>query len=172
MMRVSKSFTQGESIIEYAVEFTKRQKLIRILLAVLLGLFFVVTHNKWVFPFISWYAETAHCHKPLGYSGIAVLWYSLFVGMPLLCAFIIGVFTVPVGYKGIVQKQFPPKGMKVYKPTKIYRGWNAKLRSVSYLLVPTFFILFSIWGYFQVDQLPHEVDKGFDYSVCESQEKN
>lgn len=163
-------FTQGVSVIEYAEEFTKGDKLRRILLAMLLGLFIMITHNKWVFPFISWYADTAHCHTPLGYSGISVLWYSLFVGLPLLCAFIIGVVTVPVGYRGIIQKQFPPKGMKVYKPTKILRGWKGHLKSVLHLLIPTLLILLSIWGYFQVDKMPHQVAKGVDYSLCKALE--
>ncbi len=164
------AFTQGESVIEYAEEFSKGEKLRRILLAMLLGLFIMITHNKWVFPFTSWYADTAHCHTPLGYSGILVLWYSLFVGMPLLCAFIIGVVTVPIGYKGITQKQFPPKGMKVYKPTKILRGWKGHLKSVLHLLIPTLLILLSIWGYFQVDKMPHEVAKDVDYSLCKALE--
>ncbi len=134
----------------------------------LLGLFIIITHNKWVFPFISWYADTAHCHSPLGYSGISVLWYSLFVGMPLLCAFIIGVVTVSIGYKGITQKQFPSKGMKVYKLTKILRGWKGDLKSAFHLSIPALLILLSIWGYFQVDKMPHEVGKGVNYSVCKS----
>lgn len=162
------AFTQGESVIEYAEEFSKGEKLRRILLAMLLALFIMITLNKWVFPFIYWYADTVHCHTPLGYSGISALWYSLFVGMPLFCAFIIGVFTVPIGYKGIIQKQFPPKEMKVYKPTKILRGWKSDVKSLFHLLLPIFLILVSIWGYFQVEQMPHEVPGDFDYSVCKS----
>jgi len=134
----------------------------------LLGLFIIITHNKWVFPFISWYAETVHCHTPLGYSGISGLWHSVFVGLPLFCAFIIGVIAVPIGYKGLIDKQFPPKGMKVYKATKILRGWKGKFKSIFHLLMPSFLVLVAIWGYFQVEQMPHEVDKDFDYSVCKS----
>jgi hypothetical protein len=78
----------------------------------------------------------------------------------------IGIVTVPIGYKGIIHKQFPPKGMKVYKPTKILRGRRGNLKSVFYLLIPTFLILFSIWGYFQVDHMPHEVPEDFDYDAC------
>lgn len=157
-----------ERVIEYAEEFSKQEKYKRILLFLLIGVLCLIINEKWYLPFLNWYVDTVHCHTPLGYSGISVMWYSLFVGIPLFCAFIIGVVTAPIGYKGIIHKQFPPKGMKVYKPTKILRGWKGNLTSVFYLLIPTFLILFSIWGYFQVDLMPHEVPEDFDYSVCKS----
>ncbi len=134
----------------------------------LVAVFIVITHEKWVFPFISWYANTAHCHNPLGYSGIAVLWYTVLVGLPLFCSFIIGVVTLPLGINGLCDKQFPPKGFKVYKPTKILRGWKAKFKSIILLVMPLTLVLVSIWGYFQVDKMPHDVPKDFDYSVCKS----
>ena len=155
-----------EIVVEYADEFSKPEKYKRIFLFLLLGVLCLIINEKWYIPFLNWYVDTVHCHTPFGYSGISVMWSSLFVGMPLLCAFIIGVVTVPIGYKGIIHKQFPPMGMKVYKPTKILRGWKGNLKSVFHLLIPTFFILFSIWGYFHVDQMPHEVPDNFDYSVC------
>jgi hypothetical protein len=127
-----------------------------------------VISKIWYLPFLNWYVDTVHCHKPFGYSGISVLWHSIFVGIPLFCAVIIGVVTVPIGYKGIIQSQFPPKGMKVYKPTKILRGWKGNLKSLFHLLVPAFLVLLSICGYFQVEQMPHEVPEKFDYSVCKS----
>jgi len=96
------------------------------------------------------------------------MWHSLFVGLPLFIALMIGIVTVPIGFKGLLHKQFPPKGFKVYKPTKILRGWKSKVKSIFHLLMPVFLIMFSVWGYFQVDEMPHEVPKDFDYSVCQS----
>jgi len=157
-----------EVVIEYAEEFSKPEKFKRIFLFLLLGILVFIINEKWYLPFINWYTETVHCHTPLGYSGISVMWYSLFVGLPLFCALIIGVVTVPIGYKGVIHQQFPPKGMKVYKPTKILRGWKGNVKSIFHLLIPTFLILFAVWGYFQVDHLPHDVPEDFDYSVCTS----
>ncbi|MEZ9139105.1 MULTISPECIES: hypothetical protein [unclassified Shewanella] len=96
------------------------------------------------------------------------MWHALFVGLPLFSAVIIGLVTVPLGYKGIIHKQFPPKGVKVYKPTSILRGWKASGKSILHLLTPSLFILFSVWGYFQVEQMPHEIPDDFDLSVCET----
>lgn len=80
-------------------------------------------------------------------------------------------FTVPIGYKGLRHKQFPPKGIKVYKPTKVQRGWQASAKSILHLLIPASFVAISIWGYFQVDKMPHKVDENFDYSVCINEQK-
>jgi len=157
-----------ERVIEYAEEFSKPERFKRIFLFLLLGILVLIINEKWYLPFIHWYADTVHCHTPFGYSGISVMWHSLFVGLPLFCAFIIGVVTVPIGYKGLMHGQFPPKGMKVYKPTKILRGWKGKVKSIFHLLIPTSLILFSVWGYFQVDKMPHEVPKDYDYNVCKS----
>jgi hypothetical protein len=96
------------------------------------------------------------------------LWYSLFVGLPLFGAFIIGIVTVPIGYRGLRHHQFPPKGHKVYKPTKILKGRKGNIKSVFHLLAPALFIFISIWGYFQVDQMPQQKTEDFDYSLCEN----
>ena len=127
----------------------------------------VITHTKWVFPYIGWYANTVYCHIPLGYSGIMVLWYSLFVGMPLFCGLLFAIPSVPIGVRGLRDKQFPPKGFKVYKPTKILRGWRAKAKSLSYAFSALLFVALAIWGSFQVDVMPNEPE-AFDYSICES----
>ncbi|AGH80853.1 hypothetical protein PCNPT3_04555 [Psychromonas sp. CNPT3] len=144
------------------------EKFRRIVLFLLLGILGLIINEKWYLPFINGYVDTAHCHTLLGYSGISVMWYSIFVGLPLFIALMIGIVSVPIGYKGFIEKQFPPKGMKVYKPTKILRGWKANVKSMLHLLFPACLILFSVWGYFQVDKMPHDVPEDFDYIVCQS----
>jgi hypothetical protein len=157
-----------ESVIEYAEEFSKPEKFKRIFLFLLLAVLILIINEKWYLPFINGYVDTVHCRTLFGYSGITVMWHALFVGLPLFSAVIIGLVTVPLGYKGIIHKQFPPKGVKVYKPTPILRGWKASGKSIFHLLIPSLFILFSVWGYFQVEQMPHEIPDDFDLSVCET----
>lgn len=151
---------------EYAEEYSKDEKNKRILLYILLGGIFVLVNQKWLMPYFSWFVETVHCHHPFGYTGISVLWHSLFVALPLFCAFLVGFFSIPLGYKGLVDGQFPPKGTKVLKPTKIYRGWKGKAQSTVQLLLPMFLVLLSIFGYFYIDELPHEVPDDFDFNIC------
>lgn len=154
---------------EYAEQYSKPEARKRIGLQVLLGALILICHIKWVQPFIDWYINTAHCHQPYGYSGLSVLWYSLFVGLPLFIALIINFTVLPLGIKGLIEQQFPPKGVKVYKPTKILRGWHAKLKSFSCILIVLLLNLIPIWGYFQVDKMPMPDEDKLDYSVCQQQ---
>ncbi|WP_144206921.1 hypothetical protein [Shewanella donghaensis] len=154
-------------IIEFAPEFTQAEKIRRVTLYALLGALIVITHNKWVFPYISWYATTAHCHTPFGFSGITVLWYSVFVGLPIFCFFLVSFSLLPMGIKGLQEQQFPPMGVKVYKPTPILRGWKAKLKSLSCIALPIFFIGLGVWGCFQADKMPKTPPADMDFSICD-----
>lgn len=120
-----------------------------------------------MFPYINWYANTAYCHALLGHSGITVLQYSLFVGLPIFSAILVGVYSVPIGIKGLRDGQFPPKGVKVYKPTKIIRGWRSKVKSLAHLIAPLLFVVIGVLGSFQADNLPNSPEI-FDYSVCKN----
>lgn len=153
---------------EYAEEYSKPEKYKRIILALLLGVLGLIVNEKWYLPFINWYADTVHCHTPFGYSGISVMWYSVLVGLPILCALIIGPFVLPQGIKGLIDKQFPPIGYKVFTPTKIVKGWKSKFKSIILVSSPVCLLLFSVWGYFQVEKMPHDVPEDFDYSICET----
>lgn len=160
-------FYPKEVVIEFAPEYSKSEKIKRIAFALLLALFVMITHNQWVFPFIGWYADNAHCYSPLGYSGILVLWYFIFVGLPLLSAFIIGVFSLPLGVKSLIQQQFPPKGVKVYKPTVIIKGNKAKIKAIGNILAPLLFVVIALWGFFQVDEIPVKNTTDLAFSVCQ-----
>jgi hypothetical protein len=132
-----------------------------------MGAFIMIIHEKWFSPFITWYIKTSHCHSPFGYSGVSVMWYSLFVGLPSVSALLSGVYLIPIGIKGLIHEQFPPKGVKVYKPTKIIRGWKSQQKSIFCLLFPVFFVAIAVWGYFQVDIVSKQTSEEYDYSVCQ-----
>ncbi|WP_448565311.1 hypothetical protein [Thalassotalea ganghwensis] len=122
-------------------------------------------YAQWFLPFLTWYVDTVHCHTPLGLPGIVALWYGLFVGLPIICALFLGIFTVPIGIKSFCSEQFPPPGMKVFKPTKIRFGWQAKTIAFIHVFIPMLLLLVSFWGYFQVGEMPTD-DNNFDYRVC------
>ena len=121
-----------------------------------------------MFPFMTWYADNAHCYSPLGFSGISVLWYALFVGIPLLSAFLVAIFSLPLGIKGLIHHQFPPKGVKVYQPTVIITGNKAKIKSLGHIIAPGIFVAIGVWGYFQVDKMPDGSNSNLDFSICQS----
>ncbi|WP_394203697.1 hypothetical protein [Shewanella waksmanii] len=127
----------------------------------------MIIHKKWLFPYIGWHAETVHCHQLFNYSGASVLWFSLLVILPLFCSIILALVLLPIGIKGLRYQQFPPPGVKVYRPTRIVNGHLAKLKSLCYILAPLVFVLMAIWGYFQLEHMPTDVPEDYDFSVCE-----
>lgn len=153
---------------DYAEEYTNSEKLKRTILGLLLAAFVVVTHNKWVFPYISWYAATAHCHSLFDYSGIMVVRLSVFVGLPLIVGLLFFSIFARIGYQGLMHSQFPPPGAKVYKKTKILRGNRARIKSGCILAVPVLFLGLAIWGYFQMQSMPPVDIEQLDFSVCEN----
>lgn len=153
---------------EFADEYTKQEKIRFVILYLTAALFIYITHEQWVFPWLRWYASTAYCHSVFGYSGILILWAGLFVGLPIFLGLLIGTCTVWPGIKTLKQGQYPPKGSKVFKPTKILRGKAATFRGLSLLLAPCLFVAVAIWGAFQVPRMPKENSVKLDYSVCKA----
>ncbi|WP_051300166.1 hypothetical protein [Methylobacter luteus] len=153
---------------EFADEYTKQEKIQLGILYFAIGAFIYITHEKWVFPWIRWYASTAYCHSVFGYSGVLALWAGLFVGLPIFFGLLIGACTVWPGIKTLKQGQYPPKGSKVFKPTKILRGKAATFRGLRLLLAPCLFVAIAIWGAFQVPRMPKENSMKLDYSVCKA----
>jgi hypothetical protein len=143
---------------EFADEYTKQEKIRFVILYLTSGVFIYITHAQWVFPWLRGYASTAYCHSAFGYSGILILWAGL----------LIGACTVWPGIKTLKQGQYPPKGSKVFKPTKILRGKAATFRGLSLLLAPCLFVAVAIWGAFQVLGMPKENSVKLDYSVCKA----
>ena len=157
-----------EKLIEFAEEYSKKEKIRIIILIILFAILATIVGEKWLFPCISWYVNTVQCHSLFGLSGILVLLYSLFAGLPLLCAFLMGILLLPLGVKGIKQGQYPPKGSKVLKPTKIIKGRKAKVLALICIIIPLSFVLMAAWGFLQIEKMPSITDHKVDYSLCKS----
>lgn len=152
---------------EYAPQFSKQEARRRIFLTILVAGFLVLVHLKWLQPLIVFYIETAHCHTPFGYSGFYVLWVGMFVGIPLFFALSISPWALSLGIKGLIHGQFPPKGMKVYKPTKILRGGLGMAKSIALIFFPFIFLMMAVWGSTQVDSMPKASEQKLDYQLCD-----
>ncbi|EJL7851717.1 hypothetical protein NM008_004610 [Vibrio parahaemolyticus] len=152
---------------EYAEEYTKKEKGIRFSAFFLLGLAVITLHKFWFLPLVSDFVERPHCYEFLGLNGADYLWDLVFVGLPF-SLFIVFVFMLPVGMRGVKEGRFPPKSMKVYKPTIVKRGAIAYLKSGTCILAPVIALLFVIWGYHQVDNMPPLDAKEFSPHLCQS----
>lgn len=123
-------------------------------IGIVLGAVAIGTSKLWIFPWLVSYSSVAPCRSILGINGATVIWYSFFVGLPLLAAFVAGLGFGRHGMHILRKKQFPLPGAKVFRATRIKRG-TAAIR-IGYLHVFAFvpFLALAVLGYSQTATLP------------------
>ena len=138
---------------EFAEEYTKSEAIRFIVIAMIAGALVVFLSESWLFPWWREFATSAPCRKIMGIEGLTVLWYGLFVGLPLHIAVLIVATIGWRGYKILRDGQVPPIKEKVFRPTKIRRGSIAKLIGYMHLSAAIPLLALAIWGGFQAEEL-------------------
>lgn len=142
---------------DYAPEYSPKEKRLRVLLLTLLTLVLWAFFEKVFQPILNSFVENPHCYELFGYNGADYFWHLFIVGIPLSITLILAITVLPLGIRGLREGQFPPKGMKVFKPTPIRKDWKGKLQSTLLVALPISSLLVCLWGYLHMHELP-EVD--------------
>ncbi|MGF1736186.1 hypothetical protein [Photobacterium satsumensis] len=153
---------------EYAPEYTLREKVTRVSVLACLGLLVIVSVKRWLEPVMNTFSERPHCYEFYGFNAAEHLWHIAFVGIPLSAWLLASLVMLPIGIRGLRDKQFPPKSMKVFKPTVICRGMVGKVKSTAFFIVPTLMLFISVWGYAQAEKLsPIDVSRLHEAISCD-----
>jgi len=139
---------------DYAPEYTKREKIKLIILFLGLGAVLIAAGELWLFPSITRLAEQPHCYSLFGFNGADYLWHLLLIGMPISIFLILAMTMLPMAIKGLMQAQFPPQGYKVFKPTPIRKGMKGQLMAGLLMLVIASPLFIAIYGAKNLDQMP------------------
>lgn len=131
---------------EFAPEYSRQERIRFLALGIGAGALLVAACKLWAFPALKVFAETAHCSTVWGFDSVAVLFYGLFVGMPLAMAVLVAGLVGTRGYKILRQGRTPPVGEKVFRPTRITRGRKATMAGVAQLLAALPFLCIALWG--------------------------
>lgn len=153
---------------EYAQEFSKREKWTRLCLYLLLGLLLVICQQKWLNPIIEDFASRPHCFELAGFNGADYLWQLILVGIPVLALIPLLFTLVPLAIKSLRQGRFPPEGMKVYKATQIVRGPKACIKPVIFLSLTAACVILIYWGHQQAANMPTLDKAKLDPAKCQS----
>lgn len=138
---------------EFADEYTLKEKLRLAAFYASSGFAVIFAANTWLLPAISSFSGMVHCREILGVSGVKVLFYGLFVAMPLVFAFVVAATVGRHGYLVLKTGQSPLAAEKVFRPTRICRGVKARLLGYGQLLSPWLLVAVAVWGVPQAREL-------------------
>jgi hypothetical protein len=139
--------------VEYAPEYSHAERVRFFVLGSAAGALVFVVCQFWFFPLLREFSASAHCRSVLGISGIAVLFYGVFVGVPLHAALLLGALAGRRGFKVLREGRHPPSGEKVFRPTPVIRGTKAKMFGYLQLFAAAPLFGLAVWGGFQAQGL-------------------
>ena len=141
----------------FAPEYTKRERISLILkiVAWMIPAYLVV--QFWFFDWLSEYAANAHCYQYGNINGVHLLFYGLFVFMPLSFALLLFLIEGRRSLKVMKLGQNPLPNEKVLRPTKYRYGIAAKIQPLAIFSIMIFLIGLSIWGGFQAHALTQDI---------------
>jgi len=103
--------------VEYAPEYSHAERIRFVVLGSAIGAMLVGVCQFWFFPWMREFSASASCRTVLGFSGNAVLFYGVFVGIPLHAALLVCVLVGRRGYRVLRQGRVPPEGERVFRRT-------------------------------------------------------
>lgn len=138
---------------EYAPQYTLKERLRHIAVLLPIGVTFYLLYEWWFLPKLRAFSEHAGCENVFGMPGPSVLFFGVFVFIPLLFALVTAGVFLPTAVRAIKTRRYPPPGKKVYRPTRIKTGSQAIASSVTPLVLVLFLIGVAVWGYGQASQI-------------------
>lgn len=143
---------------EFAPEYSKKERVILLLkhMAWAIPLFAITKYH--FLPWFEVYAENAHCYRYGNITGTDLVFYGLFVGLPLLFAIALFLLEGTNSIKIIRLGQNPLPGTKVFKPTKYKYGFRAKLKPFFLIISMVFFVGLAIKGVYSASQIINMVN--------------
>ena len=152
---------------EFAPEYSMKERVALLLKHMAWAVPLCVVTKYLFFPWLEGYSENAHCYRYGNITGTEVLFYGLFVGLPLLSALLLFLLEGPNSIKIIRLGQSPLPGQKVFKPTKYTYGFRAKLKPFFLFFAIAFFVGLSIKGVYSANQTINMVNPN-ELPTCKS----
>jgi len=144
---------------KYAPEYSKRERVVIVVKHILwfAPLYFVTQY--YFFPWLNKFAEKAHCYKYGSITGVHILLYGLFVGMPLFFALVLLAIEGARNLRIISVGQNPLPHEKVLKKTKYKYGVKAKIGPYLFFFLCAVFMAFSIQGISWANELIESIQQ-------------
>ena len=143
--------------VEYAPMYSTRERIAILIKLVLWLVPLVLVLQFWFFPFLREYAANANCYDYGPVNGVHLIFFGLFVGLPLTLSVILFALEGPNFIRAFKAGQFPAPNQKVLRLTPYKYGNAARLQVSLFFIIILFLLGLSIWGGFQAFQLTQEI---------------
>ena len=151
--------------IDYAPEYTTKERINIILKALAWAIPLSTLLKFWFFPWLKQYSANAHCYQYGNFTGLHIIFYGLFISLPLLMACMLLILEGKRSINIIKLGQSPLPGEKVLSPTKYIYGTQAKLKAYLFFAIMLLVLGLSVQGYFWVQPLIIKIPS-IDVSKC------
>jgi len=148
---------EKEEGVDYAPEYTQKERIAFVLKIMAWTIPLFVMTQFWFFDWLSEYSENANCYNYGDINGVHLVFYGLFVFMPLSLAIIVFLTEGRRSINVIKLGQNPLPNEKVFKPTKYKYGNAAKIKPIGIFCVILFLTGLSVWGGFQAHDLTKDI---------------
>lgn len=148
---------EKEKGVDYAPEYTKKERIVFVLRIMAWAIPLVVISEFYSFGWLSDYLENANCYNYGNINGVHLVFYGLFVFIPLSFAIILLLTEGRSSINVIKLGQTPLPNEKVFGPTKYKYGNAAKVRPIGVFSVIILFTGLSVWGGFQAHDLTKDI---------------
>lgn len=154
--------------IDYAPEYTTKERINIFLTVLAWGGPLVAALQFWFFPWLKQYSANAHCYQYGSFTGLHIIFYGLFIGLPLLMTCLLLILEGKRSINIIKLGQTPLPGEKVLAPTKYIYGTQAKLKAYLFFAIILFVMGLSVQGYFWAQPFITKISSA-DVSQCNAQ---
>jgi hypothetical protein len=148
---------EKEEGVDYAPEYTKKERIVIMFKNAAWALPLFVIAKFWFFDWLSEYSKNAHCYNYGNINGVHLVFYGLFVFMPLSFAAALFLTEGLRGIKVIKLGQFPLPNEKTFRPTKYRYGIAAKIQPIGIFASILLLTALSVLGGFQAHKLTKDI---------------
>jgi hypothetical protein len=132
----------------HAPLYTKKERIRFVLINLAWGAPVFIIAKFWFFPWLSTFANVAHCYRFGAITGTQILLYSVFVGLPSLIAIGLLIISGPKNWRILSTGQTPLPDEKVFTPTKYRYGFRARMKPLAFVAILIFLLGLSVRGIF------------------------
>lgn len=138
---------------KYAPEYTKKERLFLLAKHMAWAIPLVLLTQFYFFPWFENYAEQAHCYAYGDLTGVHLVFYFVFVALPIGSALVLLAIEGPRAIKVLRLGQNPLPHEKVLRKTKYTYGRRAKVKPIIFLLLIVFMLALGVQGIYWANEM-------------------